>query len=156
MKAGSNNLMGAQFLNQTGRGRSGSSRPRPVDERRTTAGWSWRGRSSLIAVGLALVVGACLFDGVIVAAASAAEPVGTITSYTDPGINFPGPIVAGPDGALWFANEDSATIERVTTGGSFTTYPSPITPRGSRSDRTARCGLTLPGPRSGGSRRAVP
>jgi len=44
--------------------------------------------------------------------------------YTAPGINGPGPITTGPDGALWFGNDVSyGSVGRITTTGQVTTYP---------------------------------
>lgn len=48
----------------------------------------------------------------------------TFQNFTDPSIDGPLGIVAGPDGALWFANFQSSTIDRVTTSGAFSTYTS--------------------------------
>ena len=31
-------------------------------------------------------------------------PTGALTIFTDPGLQDPGPIVAGPDGNLWFVD----------------------------------------------------
>ena len=48
-----------------------------------------------------------------------------MTNYTDPSINFPDGITAGPDGALWFTNEDDNSIGRITTDGVVTNYTDP-------------------------------
>jgi len=47
-----------------------------------------------------------------------------VTSYyTDPGINGPGQITTGPDGALWFDNDvQSGSVGRLTTTGQVSTY----------------------------------
>ena len=46
---------------------------------------------------------------------------GAVTSYSDPGINHPEGIAAGPDGALWFTNDTSpGSIGRITTAGQVT------------------------------------
>ena len=50
---------------------------------------------------------------------------GVITSYTDPSINGPYGITAGPDGALWFTNVGNYSIGRITTGGVVTNYSDP-------------------------------
>jgi len=45
-----------------------------------------------------------------------------------PGINTPGAITAGPDGALWFTNDtnnNSGSIGRITTTGKVTIYTAP-------------------------------
>src|SRR5204862_182927 len=51
-----------------------------------------------------------------------------LTSITefDPGhIVTPLNIVAGPDGALWFAEYGAAKVGRITTGGQLTEFPTP-------------------------------
>jgi virginiamycin B lyase len=51
---------------------------------------------------------------------------GVITSYTIPFDATPGPLVAGPDGAIWFAGADDSGVRgigRVTTSGQFSAYP---------------------------------
>ena len=48
-----------------------------------------------------------------------------VSNYTGAGINYPIGIAAGPDGAMWFTNQGSASIGRITTGGVVTTYTSP-------------------------------
>jgi streptogramin lyase len=64
--------------------------------------------------------------GVLVAGvAGAAGPVGTVSSYSDPGIDFPRGITLGPDGALWFTSAANDSIGRIDTGGTVTTYPGP-------------------------------
>ena len=64
---------------------------------------------------------------------------GVVTTYTDPGIDGPVGITAGPDGALWFTNDGyqdgttivGASIGRITTAGVVTDYPlSGISPDG--------------------------
>ena len=63
-----------------------------------------------------------------------------VTNYTDPSFNFPSGITAGPDGALWFTNDNS--IERITTDGVVSNYTDPsidsrvASPQG----RTVPCG----------------
>jgi virginiamycin B lyase len=49
----------------------------------------------------------------------------TITNYTDPSINGPEQITAGPDGALWFTNSTNNSIGRISTSGVVTNYPLP-------------------------------
>ena len=46
-----------------------------------------------------------------------------MSNYTDPTINSPDEITAGPDGALWFTNGNS--IGRITTAGIVTNYTGP-------------------------------
>ena len=67
-----------------------------------------------------LSVGLYTLNGVTPAHASG----GTVTNYTDPSINHPVAIAAGPDGALWFTNSGSGTnsIGRITTTGTVTNY----------------------------------
>jgi virginiamycin B lyase len=48
---------------------------------------------------------------------------GVITSFTDSSIDRPTAITSGPDGALWFTNEASNSIGRMTTAGVVTNYP---------------------------------
>jgi len=55
--------------------------------------------------------------------AGAAGPV--VRAYTNPSISGPQSITAGPDGALWFINENTNSIGRVTTAGTVTTYTDP-------------------------------
>ena len=52
---------------------------------------------------------------------------GAITEYTPPTMeSLPYGITGGPDGALWFAeNNGYGSIGRVTTSGAFTEYPTP-------------------------------
>jgi len=50
---------------------------------------------------------------------------GVITSYSDPRINGPWGITAGPDGAVWFTNDGDNTIGRITTSGAVTSYSDP-------------------------------
>jgi streptogramin lyase len=52
--------------------------------------------------------------------AGAAAPV--VTTYTNPSISGPQGITTGSDGAVWFTNEDSDSIGRVTTAGTVTNY----------------------------------
>ena len=54
-------------------------------------------------------------------------PSGTITEFPVPTLNssLAGGILAGPDGALWFAEEDSNKIGRITTAGEITEFPLP-------------------------------
>ena len=55
--------------------------------------------------------------------ASASAPV--VTNYTDPCISGPSGITAGPDGALWFTNNVTNSIGRITTSGVVTNYTDP-------------------------------
>jgi virginiamycin B lyase len=47
---------------------------------------------------------------------------GKITVYTNSGIDEPGSITVGPDGAPWFTNYGSNSIGRITTSGKVTNY----------------------------------
>ena len=98
-----------------------SSRPVKVTAAHASAA---RRRGGLRALGVALLVVGCLLAAVIAPSARAAS-VGTISSYTGPGVNEPVGIAAGPDGALWFTNEASNPIGRITTSGTVTDYTGP-------------------------------
>ena len=48
---------------------------------------------------------------------------GVVKNYKSPTIGTPFGIVTGPDGALWFTNEDNDTIGRIAVvGGTVTSY----------------------------------
>ena len=50
-----------------------------------------------------------------------------MTNYTGAGISFPDGIVTGPDGALWFTNDNpGGSIGRITTAGTVTNYSAAI------------------------------
>ena len=71
------------------------------------------------------------------------------------GIANPFKIAGGPDGALWFTNNRTGSIGRISTDGTVSVYANPNwgTPRRSPPARTAPCGSpTATGTRSGGSR----
>ncbi len=76
-----------------------------------------------------LIVIAVLFSvlpSVTPAAQAASEGLGTITEYTIPTTNSIAlNIMAGPDGALWFAEMNGNKIGRITTDGTVTEYPVP-------------------------------
>jgi virginiamycin B lyase len=40
-----------------------------------------------------------------------------VSNYRDPSINEPPNITSGPDGALWFTNQNNSFIGRITTSG---------------------------------------
>ena len=42
---------------------------------------------------------------------------GALTTFSDPSISFPEGITTGPDGALWFTDNGSNSIGRITTSG---------------------------------------
>jgi virginiamycin B lyase len=85
-----------------------------------------RARSRLTAGLLPAAVAACV--GVLLAPA----PAMAIDEFpVAPGIN-PGGITAGPDGALWFVEEGTNTIGRITTTGVVTNhFPVPAAPASS-------------------------
>jgi len=64
----------------------------------------------VIAVALA-VTG--LAVGTATPAGAAGDPLGTVTNYTGTGISYPFGITAGPDGNVWFANNDNNSIGRI-------------------------------------------
>ena len=71
----------------------------------------------------ALVVASIIFTGMLnLAAPSATATGGTVTNFTGAGINNPGGITTGPDGALWFTNFSGNSIGRITTGGTVTNF----------------------------------
>lgn len=76
-----------------------------------------------------LIVIAVLFSvlpSVTPAAQAASDGLGTITEYTIPtGNSITINIVAGPDGALWFAEMNGNKIGRITSDGTVTEYPVP-------------------------------
>jgi uncharacterized protein (TIGR03437 family) len=55
----------------------------------------------------------------------------SITEYPIPTLSYPDGITAGPDGALWLAEQDSNSIGRITTAGVITEYPIPTPTPGS-------------------------
>ena len=62
------------------------------------------------------------------AAALAALPLGQIQTYTEPdaGSGEPAGIATGTDGSLWFTMKGgTGQLDRVTTSGSFTEFPTP-------------------------------
>ncbi len=72
---------------------------------------------------LAVVVGAVASLQPLSAVADAqGSPV--ITTYPNP-VSRPEGITAGPDGALWFTNQGTNSIGRITTAGVITTYTAP-------------------------------
>ena len=80
----------------------------------------------------------------------------TFTSFTTPSRgSMPAAIVAGPDGAMWFAETSVARIGRIDEGGTAGDYPlsdpNAARPRLPRA-RMVRCGSPSPAPtRSAGS-----
>jgi virginiamycin B lyase len=93
-------------------------------------GWRARGRTSGRARLCRSIVAACLGIGLLALPVSAplvgaTTQGGVFTDYTDASLVGPTGIVAGPDGALWFANESAGSIGRITTNGTFTYYTDP-------------------------------
>jgi virginiamycin B lyase len=58
----------------------------------------------------------------LVASAATAGPGASFTFYTGAHINMPFGITAGPDGALWFTNDNGSSIGRITTAGVASDY----------------------------------
>ena len=56
------------------------------------------------------------------AAAPARHHGGVVTNYIGTGIDEPGGITSGPDGALWFTNPGNDSIGRIATNGTVTNY----------------------------------
>ncbi len=61
--------------------------------------------------------------GLVIAPAQAAAPPGVITEYDLPAGSEASEIAAGPDGNLWFTENDRHMIGRITPGGSVTEFP---------------------------------
>ncbi|MGO9877608.1 MAG: putative Ig domain-containing protein [Acidimicrobiia bacterium] len=64
-----------------------------------------------------VAVSAVLPAAGIVVAVTARAAGAAITNYTDPSINGPNGMTAGPDDALWFVNSTGDSIGRITTAG---------------------------------------
>ncbi len=79
-----------------------------------------------------LVVCSVVAAAVVVASAvvaSASDPVGTFTEYAIPTAGsgaFLG-IAAGPDGNMWFTEDQANKVAKVTPSGTFTEYTVPVT-----------------------------
>ncbi len=63
--------------------------------------------------------------GVSVAAPSNAAVAVSFSFYTEPSVNQPVGITAGPDGALWFTNFPGNSIGRISTSGVVSNYTDP-------------------------------
>jgi virginiamycin B lyase len=50
---------------------------------------------------------------------------GLVTSYPGLGTNEPVEITSGPDGALWFANDQTGDLGRTTTAGKTSAFATP-------------------------------
>jgi streptogramin lyase len=65
----------------------------------------------------------------LVAALPATASPAVVTEFPVPTLNSqPAGITVGPDGALWFTEENGHKIGRITTGGRITEYPIPTNP----------------------------
>ena len=53
------------------------------------------------------------------------NPAGIVTEYALDGVAFPACITQGPDGNLWFTEQQSAAIGKISTSGIVTEYPLP-------------------------------
>jgi streptogramin lyase len=82
----------------------------------------WCGQLLAAAVLLTMVVATAAATGVTAASAAALAPIGTVTTFGDPGIHNPSGITTGPDGNLWFTNMDSDSIGRITPAGVVSTF----------------------------------
>ncbi len=58
-------------------------------------------------------------------ATNTVKPIGQITEYPLPPESYPNAITTGPDGNLWFLDEGSKKIGKITTAGVVTEYPLP-------------------------------
>jgi streptogramin lyase len=82
--------------------------------------------------GLAVVLTLATLTALLAGCASTHAPSATVTAtsgagivknYTDPSsISDPSGITTGPDGALWFTNQNFNTIGRITTAGTINSY----------------------------------
>src|SRR5690242_14222488 len=73
---------------------------------------------------LAAIAGAVATVHPVNAAATAeigTQAASTVTDYSNP-ISRPQGIAVGPDGALWFTDQGTNSISRITTSGKVTTY----------------------------------
>ena len=72
---------------------------------------------------LVAVVTAINGGGSVSASVAASNPVGTVAAeYALPKESRPITITQGPDGNLWFANEGTSKIGKITTSGAITEY----------------------------------
>jgi streptogramin lyase len=72
-----------------------------------------RRRPGWLVASIALVAGLPVLSQSVAAGSAAASKTGRITIYA--GMDRPWGIATGPGGALWFTNEDSNSIGRITT-----------------------------------------
>jgi streptogramin lyase len=84
-----------------------------------------------VLLGLAGLVIVALASGIVWFTAHQASPAGSITKFPLPTANSgPYGITGGPDGNLWFTENGSSKIGRITTSGSITEFPLPTTNSG--------------------------
>jgi streptogramin lyase len=73
-----------------------------------------------------LAVGAVLAVALLAAGSAWADgTIGSLTSFTGPGINEPERVAWGPDGALWFTNYGNNSVGRVSTAGVVSNFTDP-------------------------------
>src|SRR5690242_9029281 len=82
-----------------------------MSSKSTWAQLRWFAVKALVIVSSAFVLTSC------------PTPIGTVTNFPHTGISSPGAIAAGPDGNLWFTNDDS--IGRITPAGVVSTFTDP-------------------------------
>jgi virginiamycin B lyase len=82
------------------------------------AAWVYAARMSVAVA----VTGGALSGVAFTARPAVAASSDRVTMTSFHGFKHPAGIVAGPDGALWFASTSNATIGRVTTDGAFSGY----------------------------------
>lgn len=84
--------------------------------------------------GLLVLLGAMAAVGAVLAAASpgAGAPSVSVGAFGGAAVGRPQGITAGPDGAIWFTNEDGHSIGRLTARGAVSRYtdPSIVNPSG--------------------------
>jgi streptogramin lyase len=92
----------------------------------TAGSRSVRGREgfALSVAALPVVLGSFAI-GAALAPKVAADSGVVVSNYTAPSINDPQAITTGPDGALWFTNDPSNSIGRITTAGVVSNYTDP-------------------------------
>src|SRR5450631_808456 len=81
-------------------------------------------RISFVARATTLLTGLSLL-GLSIGVPAASAAATTVTKYTGTGIGQPWSITTGPDGALWFTNETTNSIGRITTTGTVTNFNGP-------------------------------
>ena len=75
--------------------------------------------------------GALFYFSVVLALAALATPAAAVTEFPVPtAVSQPAGITVGPDGALWFTEENGHKIGRITTAGAITEFPTLTNPSG--------------------------